>query len=372
MGYKQLIKSFEFAENFRFSYDIATEAYNLDQEVLKNIESDRSHSSLLISEKVTPKIYSILSETCNKLKLDMENVSACIYSSPDNQAACFLGDKDRCTIMIASGLIDLMNESELQFVIGHEIGHFLLKHGTVTHNSKMSKEDLIFSRYKEISADRIGLVASDSINSALSSIMKMLSGLDSQHLRFDIKALMKQIEDHSMDSFLSSEHTHPSWLIRIRALQWFEMSDIYKEFISDNRSKIGDPIERIDELIFKELDEFIDKPIQEEIENLKQNLSFWLHIFAVLDDEQFDKKEQQIIEQEFGEKKLLRVKEILSSKNKVESRKFVNQLLIEKIDSFQDIAPKEFSHFYVSETKVIEEKLKVKNLSLKIQNYNSS
>ena len=69
---------------------------------------------------------------------------------------------------------------------------------------------------------------------------------------------------------------------------------------------------------------------------------------------------------------LLRVNEILSSKNKVESRKFVNQLLIEKIESFQDMAPKEFSHFYVSETRVIEEKLKVKNLSLKIQNYKSS
>lgn len=366
MGYEQLIKSFEFAENFRFSHDIATEAYNLDQEVLKNIESDRSHSSLLISEKVTPQIYSILIKTCNNLKLDMENVSAYIYSSPDNQAACFLGDKDKCNIMITSGLIDLMDESELKFIIGHEIGHFLLKHGTVTHNSKMSKEDLIFSRYKEISADRIGLVASESIDSALSSIMKMLSGLDSEHLRFDIKALMKQIENHSTESFLSSEHTHPSWLIRVRALQWFEMSDVYKNFILGNQSKIGDPIEKIDELIFKDLEVFIDKPIRKEIEDLKQNLSFWLHIFAVLDDEWFDKNEQQIIRQEFGEKKLLRVKKILSSTNKVESRKFVNQLLLEKIASLEDIAPKEFKQFYVNETSAIEKKLKVKNLSSKI------
>ena len=52
MAYKDLIKAFEFAEKFRFTYDIASDTFDLEKEVLKHLETDRSHSSLIINEKL--------------------------------------------------------------------------------------------------------------------------------------------------------------------------------------------------------------------------------------------------------------------------------------------------------------------------------
>ena len=366
MAYKDLIKAFEFAEKFRFTYDIASDTFDLEKEVLKHLETDRSHSSLIINEKVTPQIYLVLHKVCKKLRLNSNNVSAYIYSSSDNQATCFLGEKDKCTIMITSNLIELMDENELEFIIGHEIGHFLLKHGTVTHSSKMSKEDLIYSRYKEISADRIGLIASGTIESALSSIVKMLSGLSSAYLRYDISALMQQINNVHKGTYLSSESTHPSWLIRVRALQFFSMSEMYNKEILETNNNLGDPIERVDELIYNDLESFIDKPIRKEIEDSKKDLSFWIHIFAVLDDDKFDKKEQEIIKQEFGEKQLNKIKKILTSSNKEQSRNFINSLLEEKISGLAHIAPKESQIFYRNEINNAERKLNIENLESKI------
>ena len=82
---------------------------------------------------------------------------------------------------------------------------------------------------------------------------------------------MNQIKNTSEETYLSSEHTHPSWLIRIRALQWFMMSNTYNNVISNNQKNLGDSIEKIDELIHKDLENFIDKPIREEIEVLKKD-----------------------------------------------------------------------------------------------------
>ena len=79
------------------------------------------------------------------------------------------------------------------------------------------------SRYQEISSDRIDYWLAVLLK-AISAMLKLLTGLDDNHLRFDISAFISQLNDtdnlYSQQSMISS---HPSNLVRCRALLWFSM-----------------------------------------------------------------------------------------------------------------------------------------------------
>ena len=66
----------------------------------------------------------------------------------------------------------------------------LLKHHNFSHKpSQKNFDSLITSRAKEISVDRIGLIASQELKSCLSAMIKCISGLDSKHLKINISRL---------------------------------------------------------------------------------------------------------------------------------------------------------------------------------------
>src|SRR6266436_8781104 len=81
-----------------------------------------------ISALVTPRLWDHFCIVCNRLELPQESVSPFIYSSKDVQAECYASQARQCVLRFSSGLIDLLDEQEFEFVIGHELGHFLLDH----------------------------------------------------------------------------------------------------------------------------------------------------------------------------------------------------------------------------------------------------
>ncbi len=366
-GYKKLIKAFDFAENYRFSYDLPTQSHQINEQALEKMQLARIHNSLAVTESLTPQLSITLSNVCKSLHLEPDFVSAFVYSSSETQASCFLGDTNKCNIMISSSLVNLMDDKELEFVLGHELGHFLLKHGENNHTYQISKEGSMLSRYKEVSSDRIGFIACGSLESSYSSMIKMLSGLSDNYLRYDISALLDQVRrDSNQTSYLFSYSSHPSLIIRIKALLWFSMSKIYKKSISDSDS--GDSIEKVDDQIIKDLDKYIDNPIKKEINDAKKDLSFWLYIFGMIEDDRFEKKEQQMIEKKFGLEYLTKVKEIFATKGRDEATDFINQHLTAAVENLMQIAPREFELSFEKKLNSVQQELGQKNFISRFKN----
>jgi uncharacterized tellurite resistance protein B-like protein len=89
-------------------------------------------------------------------------------------------------IVLSSGAVNSLSDGELQFVVGHEIGHaifghvdvatpYLLEHGRLDARGCM--QVLAWQRAAEISADRAGLVCCGSLDVAATALFKTLSGL---------------------------------------------------------------------------------------------------------------------------------------------------------------------------------------------------
>src|SRR5262249_20924388 len=81
-----------------------------------------------------------------------------------------------------------------------------------------------WDRLAEISADRAGfLVIDGNLEVAGSAFFKLLSGLGPEHLRYDIKVFLEQLDSLQKlnRSELFAEFSHPATPIRVRALQLF-------------------------------------------------------------------------------------------------------------------------------------------------------
>jgi uncharacterized tellurite resistance protein B-like protein len=88
----------------------------------------------------------------------------------------------------------------------------------------------LFSRwdkYAEISADRMGYIAQPDLETIGRTFFKLASGLSEEHLKFNIKEYMKQldrIKDLSRSELFSS---HPKNLVRLKCLELFSKSELY-------------------------------------------------------------------------------------------------------------------------------------------------
>jgi len=201
--------------------------------------------NVLLNEVIAPRLYQICKEVKNKLNFKDE-IEFYITQSARLNAFAINGFGYRShMICFTSGLIQCLNDDELAYVIGHEIGHLMFKHSqlnTVAGILANSEEPVssqirnLFSRwdkYAEISADRMGYIAQPNLETVGKTFFKLASGLSEEHLKFNISEYMKQLDkmkDLSRDELLSS---HPKNLVRLKCLELFSKSELYD---SSNKS----------------------------------------------------------------------------------------------------------------------------------------
>ena len=336
---KHLQKALSLAESVRFCNDLRTELTRESSFESSLIHYQFNERGLRLSSEMTPSIYGVVVNVCNRLQVAPTDVMSFVYASPDIQAACHYGDTSDCLIALSSTLIDLMDEDELAFVIGHEFGHFLLGHGADTTNSESSTEDLMLSRSREISADRVGMMACPSKEAALKALIKTSAGLGSQYLRFDISTFLDQIKTKS-DQSLFDESTHPPLVMRCRSLLWFCMSEEYHRHTGHEG---GDPIQKIDVRISKDMQQFVDGPAQKRISDANISLKIWLMAAAAIRDNAFTKVEQKLIEEELGNEILRKLLASFSESDQGEVRDFVARKLLDAASHYCSVAPRDYS-----------------------------
>jgi hypothetical protein len=190
--------------------------------------------ALRVSETLTPDLYRAIVDITCQLRLP-EVPRTYVYADPSINAMVTVDDVSLGPLVVlTSGMVELLSPSELHFPIGHELGHFGLEHAGYrveeeAQNEYQSLQWLKQNRVREISADRIGLVATASLFTAAGVIIKTSSGLSSRHVRIDVEAYLDQLRELATPNAAEQElfSTHPNLPLRLRALLAFSESSDY-------------------------------------------------------------------------------------------------------------------------------------------------
>ena len=128
-----------------------------------------------------------------------------VYPEPRFNAAAVKPERGRLLLVVSSSLLEGFEPSELQFVAGHEVGHYLFDHhaiptgallgGHVHLAPQLALQLFSWQRYAEISADRAGLLCAGGLEPAARALFKLASGLTGDRVRVRIDQFLAQVGD---------------------------------------------------------------------------------------------------------------------------------------------------------------------------------
>jgi Zn-dependent protease with chaperone function len=226
------------------------------QAVERLVTVQSTGSCLRITNDSYPNIHELLDKVCEIINLPSRPDLYLEWEYGINGGT--LGD-EHPIIVLSSGSIDLLDETELLYLIGHEVGHIKSRHylyhlmakavpriGDIVGQASLGIGKLLsqplqyallhWSRMSEFTADRAGLLACQDIDAAIRVMMKW-SGMPLKHyndMRFE--AFLKQAKtfeklDYDTLSktfkFLWIMHqTHPLTVIRAAELiRWIDSGE---------------------------------------------------------------------------------------------------------------------------------------------------
>ena len=332
----------DFFDKYKFSSDNPDEFGININEFKKSDVLDESHlsnllsTSIRITEDIIPKVYRSIKSVFKKLKVENQFDFFVTSDTYQANASCnLMSISSKPYIILTSKLIELLNDKELEFVIGHEVAHYIYQHALypnpqTTENRSLKLNILNLGRAAEISADRIGFLACGDLESSLRTNLKLASGLNDKHLNFKFSAYLDQLRE--LETLGKSEtqlfSTHPSFLIRMQALIWFSMTKEYHEFF-ETKKKGPYSISDIDKKIENSIKKVIGNEIEVSNKEIIDRALLWGSLNLYLIDKKFTKSEQGKFIKQFGEKKALKAISFLKISNKDMLRKKVNDSFTE-------------------------------------------
>lgn len=170
-------------------------------------------------------------------------------------------------IILNSGALALLNDRQIAYVMGHEVGHVMSDHvlyKTMTELLiKLSTLGfpivglaaraillglLEWSRKAELSADRAGLLAVQDTEDVLSSMLKMAGGGRDEET--SLAEFIRQAEDYRDTGDLADRvfkvlnvlgETHPFWVLRVSELRAWIESGAYDRVLRGEYQRRGEP-----------------------------------------------------------------------------------------------------------------------------------
>jgi Zn-dependent protease with chaperone function len=242
--------------------------------ILRNIArmfSDRAlrlmflASSVRCSQEQFPDLYHAMLDGC--YILDLPQVPELFVTQDPIANAMTLGT-DKPFIVLNSGLLDLCDEDEVRYVIGHELGHILSGHvlyRTMLYNMILLASRLSFIpfawigfkaviwgleewyRKSELSCDRAGLLAAQDPAAARRTLMKLAGG--SRLAEFSHDAFHEQAREYDAVPDLREGllkllqlqgATHPFAVIRFAELDRWADEGEYRDILAGNYPRRDD------------------------------------------------------------------------------------------------------------------------------------
>ena len=161
-------------------------------------------------------------------------LEAYVFAKP--LVAAFVSETNsRYLVALSSGAVNSLSAEELEFVIGHELGHAAFGHLDVAAEAVIDLDAVsldqcmvlrAWQRAAEISADRVGLLCCNSLEVAATALFKTICGLDLPGVVIDPSELAGQW-DRLAEELLEhgiSDHwklSHPFPPLRMQALLLF-------------------------------------------------------------------------------------------------------------------------------------------------------
>ncbi len=211
--------------------------------------SSRSHhQSLLrsaypVNEKNTPNLAEVVRQAARRI--NPGEIEVFVARSRELNAYAFGLDTPK-VIVLYSALLKVMDEDELRFIIGHEMGHVALGHtrlnslvgglagipATSSASAVLTLAFLWWNRACELSADRAGLLACGKPEKAISALIKLVAGplgnspagLEMAYQRIDAQ------DDTIMGSLNEALGNHPMLIRRINEIRRFSASPRFRSF----------------------------------------------------------------------------------------------------------------------------------------------
>lgn len=220
-----------------------------------NVQYTGSH--LKVTKENYPKIYQYLEDACRIL--DLKKVPDLYISWDYSINACTIGAENPI-IVLNSGLIDLCDDDEILFIIGHEVGHIKSQHmlyhlmaqvinwgiDTIPGGSLVASglqfALYYWSRMSEFTADRAGLMCCQDTDAMTRAFIKMAGLPIKEFNNIRPETFIQQARDFKMldyegmnkvVKFLSiADETHPWTVMRSAELfKWIDSGE-YGRFVT--------------------------------------------------------------------------------------------------------------------------------------------
>ena len=203
------------------------------------------HDDLLKSaQAVTPESLPGLARLVGECAARLRPGKTLAYIAPGRVLNAYtFGLAEPRTVVVYAGVLGVMDEGEVRFIVGHELGHIALGHtwlnsligGMAGIPSPYGAAALLYFAFRwwnracEYSADRAGLLACGRPEKAISALVKLTGrgALSREGLQRRLASLETQDDDlgNILGEILS---THPMIVKRIHALQQYAASAEYR------------------------------------------------------------------------------------------------------------------------------------------------
>ena len=212
--------------------------------------SRNKHQELLaqaqqVTPQTTPEMITLI--RTNYARLQVEPVNVFIVPSRQLNAYTFGVDSPKA-IVLYSSLFSIMDQDEIQFILGHEMGHVKLGHtwlntlvggmaGIPSSLGAAAIMELAFrwwNRACEYSADRVGVLACGKPNKAISALVKLEAGAAAR-TQVGMQAAIQHLESedddimHNLEELLAS---HPMIAKRVEQIHQFTNTQEYQHIQS--------------------------------------------------------------------------------------------------------------------------------------------
>ena len=220
-------------------------------------------NALRVSERQYGHIYERYRDIVETL--DTEEYPLYVSQTPIANAGAY--GMDQPFIILNSGTVLILNDDELSFILGHEVGHIMSGH--VLYRTMMvlliqlaslgfpivglaARAVLMglleWSRKSELSSDRAGLLSIQDADVAMTAMMKMAGGGTSSNL--DLGEFVRQAEDYREGGDVADHVfkvlnllgvTHPFWVLRLSEIRsWIESGE-YDRIVAGEYPRRDDP-----------------------------------------------------------------------------------------------------------------------------------
>lgn len=223
-------------------------------------------NSVKVGPNQFPRVWELYKEVLVTMDLD-EEYDLFITQTPIVNAGAYGMDKP--FIMINSATKELLNDRELQYIIGHEVGHIVSGH--VLYHTMMvlliqlanlgfplvglaARAVLValmeWARKSELSCDRAGLLTLQDPDVVLSAMLKMAGGGPWEAGETNVGQFIEQAEAYRESEDVADSvfkilnlmaATHPFWVIRVAEIRgWIESGD-YDHILGGEYQRTTDP-----------------------------------------------------------------------------------------------------------------------------------